>query len=121
MATALPVLMVDASPLGLLVMLVMGHLVGDFVLQHDRMAIEKCAGSDSTLPWGWWLAGHTACHGLIVALLTGVPLLGLAECLAHALIDWGKCRFRFSLGLDQTLHLLCKVVWVGLLSSALSA
>lgn len=108
--------MADTSPLGILLLLVMGHFVGDFVLQHDRMAVEKSPGHDVTLSWTWWLTGHAACHGLIVALLTGVPLLGLAEWVVHWLIDWGKCRLRYSLMLDQTLHLLCKVLWVLLLT-----
>lgn len=120
MLDASPLGLVETSPLGLLILLWMGHFVGDFVLQHDRMAIEKCPGEGRTLPWGWWLTGHSACHGLIVALLTGLPLLGLAEALAHAVIDWGKCRLRYSLALDQALHLLCKLAWVGLLSQGLS-
>jgi len=48
-------------------------------------------------------------------LITEVPLLGLAETLLHAIIDWLKGRLRFSLGLDQALHLLCKLIWVGLI------
>jgi hypothetical protein len=50
-----------------------------------------------------------------VALITGVPLLGLAEWVLHWLIDWGKCRKRYNLGVDQGLHLGCKVLWVVLL------
>ena len=99
------------SGLALLLMLAMGHFVGDFALQGDRMAVEKCAGRDHTLPWYWWLGAHTAIHGFLVAWITGLPWLGLAEWLVHAVIDVSKCRGRFGLGLDQTLHLLCKVVW----------
>jgi len=106
--------MLDASPFGLLALLVMAHFVGDFVLQSDRMAVEKCPGRDVTLPWWWWLIGHASCQGLLVGLLTGVPLLGLAECLVHGLLDWGKCRLGYSLLFDQILHLICKVVWVAL-------
>ena len=109
--------MAPLSPLGLFVLLAMGHFVGDFVLQNDRMAIEKCAGCDKTLPCGWWLTAHAACHGLIVALITGAPLLGLAEWVLHWLIDWGKCRQRYNLAFDQGLHLACKVVWVAVLIS----
>lgn len=102
----------EASPLGLLALLAMGHFVGDFVLQNDRMAVEKCQGADVTLPWYWWLTGHAACHGLIVALLTGMPLLGCAEWISHWLIDYAKCRRCFNLLLDQLLHVLCKLIWV---------
>ena len=101
----------------LLALLAMGHFLGDFGLQSDRMAAEKCRGQDSTLPWQWWLTGHAAIHGLIVALLTGVPALGLAEWGAHTLIDYGKCQHRYRIGVDQSLHLLCKLLWVLLLSA----
>ena len=99
----------------LLILLVLAHFVCDFVLQSDRMAVEKIPGRDDTLHWGWWLGSHAATHGLAVALLTGVPLLGLMETLLHAIIDWLKIRSRFTLVLDQSLHLLCKLIWVLLL------
>jgi hypothetical protein len=104
--------MLEASPLGLLALLLMGHFVADFVLQHDRLAVEKGPGADVTLNWRWWLTSHAACHGLFVALLTGLPSLGMAEWAAHWLIDFAKCRWRLSLALDQALHALCKVLWV---------
>ena len=105
--------MVDhASAFGLLAVLVMGHLVGDFVLQSDRMAVEKYPGSDVTLPWPYWLTAHSACHGLLAAWITGIPALGVAEWVAHWLIDHGKCRNLFNLAIDQALHIISKVIWV---------
>ena len=101
--------------LNLLILLVLGHFVCDFVLQSDRMAVEKMPGRDSTLHWSWWLGSHAATHGLAVALLTDVPLLGVMETLLHAMIDGLKSRFGFALALDQSLHLLCKLAWVLLL------
>lgn len=103
-----------ASELGLLAMLLMGHFVGDFVLQSDRMAVEKCPGADQTLPWYWWLTAHSACQGLLVAWVTGVPLLGLAEWITHWLTDYAKCRNVYGLAADQALHLLAKLIWLGL-------
>ena len=44
---------VDNTLLGTILMLFMGHFTGDFVLQNDRIAVEKCPGSDVTLPWFW--------------------------------------------------------------------
>ena len=84
-------------PLNLLILLLLGHFVADFPLQGDKMAVEKCPGKDVTLNWRWWLTAHAATHGLAVALLTGVAVLGLAEMVLHAIIDWCKGRFRFSL------------------------
>lgn len=106
-----------AAAANLFLMLSMGHFVGDFGLQSDRMAVEKCAGRDHTLPWPWWLVAHAGIHGFLVAVITGLPQLGLAEWLVHALIDHLKCRGWFRLGPDQALHLLCKLGWTGLACS----
>jgi hypothetical protein len=98
----------------LYLLLAMGHFLGDFALQSDRMAQEKCAGADLTLPWWIWLTAHAAIHGLIVAVLTGIPLLGLGEWVLHSLIDYGKCRHRYPIVTDQLLHLSLKAVWAAL-------
>ena len=94
-----------------LILLFLAHFVCDFTLQTDRMAREKVPGRDVTLDWRIWLLSHAATHGLAVALITGLPLLGLAELVLHAIIDWSKSRFRFSLACDQALHIVCKIVW----------
>ena len=100
------------QPFDLLILLVFGHFLADFPLQSDRMAVEKCPGKDVVLDWRWWLTAHTATHGLVVAVLTGVPILGLAEMFFHSVIDYCKCRFRCSLAADQLMHGVCKVAWV---------
>ena len=79
------------------------------------MAVEKMPGCDSTLHRSWWLGSHADTHELSVALLTDVPVLGVLETLLQAMIDGLKRRFGFTLALDQSLHLLCKVTWVLLL------
>ena len=78
------------QPVDLLIMLILGHFLGDFPLQGDKMAVEKCPGKDVTLSWKWWLTAHAGTHGFIVALLTGITALGLAEMLAPFLTDLGK-------------------------------
>jgi hypothetical protein len=55
-----------------------------------------------------------AIHGFLVAWITGVPLLGLAEWGIHTFIDLGKCRGLYRLNTDQFLHILCKALWAGL-------
>ena len=99
-------------PLNLLILLLLGHFVADFPLQGDKMAVEKCPGKDVTLNWRWWLSAHAGTHGFFVALLTGIPALGVAEMVCHFLIDFGKCRFGYKLIIDQILHWGCKLVWV---------
>lgn len=103
--------------LGLFALLAMGHFVADFGLQSDRMAVEKCPGKDHTLPWPWWLLAHSGIHAFFVSVITGVIWLGLAEWGFHALIDYGKCRHRYGLGVDQSLHMACKLIWVLILMS----
>lgn len=105
------------SPGDVLPLLLMAHFLCDFGLQSDRMAKEKCPGCDPTLPWGWWLTAHASIHGLAVALLTGLPMLGVAETASHALIDHSKCAGRITLRTDQILHLLCKALWVAVLAA----
>ena len=51
---------------------------------------------------------------VLVGLITGQPLLGLAEWGLHTLIDLGKCQRRYRMGADQGLHLLCKGIWAAL-------
>ena len=104
------------QPFQLLILLILGHFVADFPLQGDRMAVEKCPGKDVVLDWRWWLSAHAGTHGFVVALLTGVPILGLAEMFFHAAIDYGKCRFRYTLAADQLMHGACKVLWVMVLT-----
>ena len=98
--------------LDLLILLILGHFLADYPLQGDKMAVEKCPGKDVTLDWRWWLSAHAATHGFVVALLTGIPLLGVAEIVAHSLIDFGKCRLGYKLIVDQAMHSACKVIWV---------
>ena len=95
--------------LDLFILLALGHFLGDFALQSDRMAIEKCPGRDAILDWRWWLVSHGAIHGFIVAVITAIPVLGLIECIIHSIIDFGKCRVGYSLMIDQSLHLICKL------------
>ena len=100
------------QPLNLLILLLLGHFVADYPLQGDKMAVEKCPGKDRTLDWRWWLSAHAGTHGFFVAILTGVPLLGVAEMVLHVLIDLGKCRLGYKLIVDQALHWCCKLLWV---------
>jgi len=62
------------------------------------------------------LTAHASIHGLLVALLTGLPLLGAGDLSLHALIDHRKCAGRIRPGTDQILDLLCTALWVAVLA-----
>ena len=100
-----------SSVLNLLAFMAMGHCVADYPLQTDRIAVEKCPGCDITLNWRWWLCAHAGVHAFFVALITGLPILGLGEWLLHTIIDYGKCRRLYNLAADQSLHIICKLIW----------
>ena len=114
-ATALTLMLHHYEGLNLFLMLVMAHFVGDFGLQPDRMALEKCPHARGVLPWAWWMVAHAGIHGFLVAAVSGIPLLGLAEIVFHFCIDVGKCQRLYSIGFDQMLHILCKLLWVVIL------
>jgi hypothetical protein len=119
--------------------LLVGHAVADFALQNDFVAKFKSSkamwppgsikehfrGSTGELDvriampgvrreiiWPWVLGSHALIHGGAVALVTGKPLLGVFEAVAHAVIDHCKCNDYIDFHVDQALHLACKVVWL---------
>ncbi len=101
--------------LQLLFLLIAGHAVCDFPFQNETIALEKNRHSTSALqqhvPWFYWLSAHALTHGLAVGLLTGSVVLGALETLAHWAIDFGKCEKWYSVHVDQSLHVMCKVAW----------
>ena len=101
---------IDFSNLEIFILLLLGHFLCDFGLQSDRMAIEKCPGKDIIMNWRWWLISHGSIHGFVVAFITGLPLLGLLECILHSIIDLGKCRLKYTLMFDQFLHIFSKII-----------
>ena len=99
--------------------LLVGHALGDFVLQSDAMGSGKNRhnnvprDADTNFPrWYYWLSAHSLVHGGIVYLLTGSLVLGLVETFAHALIDFLKCEGKIGMNTDQALHILCKIGYV---------
>ena len=104
------------SALQILLLLVAGHAIADYPLQGDFLAKAKNrANPIPGVPWYHGLLAHAAIHGGFVGIITGSAILGLAEFGVHCLIDDLKCMGRISYDVDQMLHILCKVVWVGVL------
>jgi hypothetical protein len=102
------------------------HLVADWVLQNDWMALNK---TSLRHPAAWV---HGAIQGLCLGLALGW-LAGLVLGFVHLLIDTRvpmDCWIRFfkksgkapeatsiAIWLDQTLHIVCIAVWVMLVKN----
>ncbi len=111
--------------LELFFMLMAGHALADFSFQIDTMAKGKNRnrvdmsvvppGQTYTPTWGYWMGSHSLIHGLMVAVITGIWWLGLAETIVHFVIDFAKCENWTGIHQDQMMHAICKVVWVAIL------
>jgi hypothetical protein len=99
-----------------LFLMIAAHAALDYALQGDTVAINKNPNANTPLqkhvPWYYWLASHALVHGGAVALITGSAGLGVAETAAHFAIDYGKCSGKYSIHIDQLLHMVCKLVWL---------
>lgn len=104
--------------ISILLLMIAGHFVGDFVLQPAPMSSGKNRNysrekfDDGFPQWYYWLSAHASTHGLIVYLVTGSIYLMLAEFAAHWLIDFTKCDRLINLHQDQALHILSKIAYV---------
>ena len=110
------------EPVILLFQLLIGHAIGDFVLQPSPMSTGKNRHNrlheqygDGFPPWYYWLSAHSLTHAGIVYVITGSTLCAALECVSHWLIDFGKCEKNYSLHIDQGLHMLFKVLYCVLL------
>ena len=107
--------------LTLFCMLVAAHFLADYPLQNEFMAIYKSRhakhphlGAKEPHLWLHLLTAHAAIHGGLVLLITNNVWLGLLEFALHWLIDLAKNDHYTHLDQDQALHLMCKLVYVGL-------
>lgn len=92
--------------------LLCGHALADYPLQGDFLARGKNHKNPIPgVPWYQCLIAHALIQGGVVAAITGMPWLGLAEAVSHAAIDYGKSNGQLSFNQDQALHVLCKVLW----------
>ncbi len=109
--------------IALLWLLTAGHCLADTTLQTDFMArgkkrtrkIDLSRVPEGQTPlnlWWMWLTHHAMIHGLVVAVLTGNPILGMIETTGHWVIDFCKGENYYSPYVDQSLHILMKVGYV---------
>lgn len=94
----------------MLALLLVGHAIADTVLQPAWLSRDK-RHSDWQVRWSA-LGLHGSVHGFMVLLVTGQPLLCLAEMILHPLIDMLKALGFYGMKTDQVLHVACKVAWV---------
>ena len=92
--------------------MLVGHALCDYPLQGDFLARGKNHKSPiAGIPFYQCLAAHALIHAGSVAAITGSVGLGVAEFIAHVVIDFGKCDEQYGLNVDQALHVGCKVIW----------
>jgi len=89
------------------------HFFFDYAGQGEYMA----KGKNPNTPWPdtpYWsvLFGHAMIHGAAVALITQVWWIGLLETIIHGTTDLAKCNGHINFNTDQTIHVICKVIWV---------
>ncbi len=102
------------NPLTLFGALVVAHVLCDYPLQGPFLSAAKNRFAPVPgFPWAQALGAHAIIHGGAVWLLTGQWSLGLAEVVAHAIIDDWKCAGRLTVNQDQALHIAFKLLWVG--------
>ncbi|MDP7476874.1 MAG: DUF3307 domain-containing protein [Candidatus Peribacteraceae bacterium] len=92
-------------------LLLFGHALGDFGLQSEHLIKNKNRKNNKD-SWYLFLGAHAVIHGGFVGFFTGSFVLAIAETICHAVIDYGKMEGRYSLKVDQALHVVCKALWI---------
>jgi Protein of unknown function (DUF3307) len=103
------------DPMMMAVLLIGGHALADYPLQGDFLAKGKNRMAPIPgMAWQQLLGAHAAIHGAVVALITGIWWLGIAEAVIHFVTDDAKCRGRITFNQDQAIHYACKAVWLAI-------
>ena len=97
-------------------LLLIAHVIGDYVLQNDFIAQAK--NKNTELGKNYWLVvlpSHSLIHSGLVYFVTGSMFIGLLELFTHTVIDYLKNEDYITFYQDQLLHLLSKVMYVVIL------
>lgn len=86
--------------------LVASHFVCDYTLQSEWTARNKSPRYGTRI-WPWVLCAHAMTHAAGTYVVTRSIPCAVAQFVAHAVIDAGKCCGLFGFHFDQCLHLLC--------------
>lgn len=93
-----------------------GHCLADYPLQGNFLAEGKNRNTSlGKVYWVHCLAAHSMIHGGMVFMVSGSLCLAIAETIIHGITDFLKCEGKISLNADQAIHLICKIIWTGVL------
>jgi hypothetical protein len=111
-------MVLNESAATMLIYLLAGHALADYPLQNAFLASAKNRWTPIPgVPWYQCMAAHCLIHAGVVALVTGVWWLGVAEFVIHFATDDSKCTLKFgqtasgSFNIDQAIHYACKLAW----------
>ena len=101
--------------------LIAAHFLCDYPLQGDfigkfknrHVSMDKAFNATSPIPWWHLMTAHAFIHAGAVLLITGNLYFATFELFAHFLIDVLKCEGQTDINVDQILHIVCKVLYVG--------
>ena len=96
----------------MIIELLTAHFIADYPLQGDFLSKAKNHKTPITgFPFQHALLAHSAIHGGLVSIITGIWWLGLLELIIHGATDYLKCDNKISIHQDQLIHVLCKILW----------
>lgn len=99
-----------------LILLLLGHALGDYALQGDFMAKAKNRFAPIPgVPWYQAMGSHAVIHAGFVFLITQSPLLAAIEAIVHFITDDAKCAGKLSFNQDQAIHVACKFVYAAII------
>jgi len=107
--------MFQFSPFEMFVAFLVLHCLADYPLQGPFLSEAKNPNTALGREfWPYAMSAHALIHGGAVFLLTGSVWLCLVEAVVHAVTDLLKCDNKLTMFGDQLIHVLCKVVWLGI-------
>lgn len=99
----------------MLFLLVVGHLIADYPLQGDFLSKAKNPTNPIPgVPWYQAMFAHCGIHAGIVFLITGMWFAAFIEFVVHFATDYLKCSGDISYNVDQAIHIMTKVLIVGI-------
>lgn len=118
----------------ILFLYIAGHSLADTALQkhdmgrgksrHNPIDMNKVpVGQKPVNLWWMWITHHALIQGFVVTWITYIITLdimfsiniGMLESISHWIIDFFKCENTYGPYEDQTLHIIMKICYIGLI------